>query len=228
MWTLAIDTSTMTASVASLKNSEIIAEVFVNLKINHSPMLLPVIEMLCTASGMKLDEVDLFVCTIGPGSFTGLRIGVSTVKGFALATGKPVVGVSTLDALALNLLGSPVKVCPMLDARKNHVYTALYRTDGDNQLEKIKDERYTEIVEYLRTIDEEVIFLGDGAQKYAGVIKEMLCGKAYFAAGIQNHVRASMAGVLGENKFRDGERGDDPVTLVPRYMRLSEAELKIE
>lgn len=227
MWTLAIDTSTMTASVASLKNSEIVGEVFVNLKINHSPMLLPVIEMLCTASGMKLKEVDLFVCTIGPGSFTGVRIGVSTVKGFALATGKPVVGVSTLDALAMNVLGSPVKICPMLDARKNQVYTALYGTDGDNQIEKIKDERDTEIREFLRTIDEEVIFLGEGAQKYAGVIREMLCGKAYFAAGIQNHVRASMAGVLGEKKFRDGER-DDPVTLVPQYMRLSEAELKMK
>jgi tRNA threonylcarbamoyladenosine biosynthesis protein TsaB len=216
MWTLAIDTSTMTASVASLKNSEVVGEVFVNLKINHSPMLLPVIEMLCVASGMKLDEVDLFVCTIGPGSFTGVRIGVSTVKGFALAAGKPVVGVSTLDALAMNLLGSPVKICPMLDARKNHVYTALYGTDGDNQIEKINGERDTEIREFLRTIDEDVIFLG-----------ERLCGKAYFAAGIQNYVRASMAGVLGEKKFRDGEM-DDHVTLVPRYMRLSEAELKMK
>jgi tRNA threonylcarbamoyladenosine biosynthesis protein TsaB len=213
--------------VASLKNSEVVGEVFVNLKINHSPMLLPVIEMLCVASGMKLDEVDLFVCTIGPGSFTGVRIGVSTVKGFALAAGKPVVGVSTLDALAMNLLGSPVKICPMLDARKNHVYTALYGTDGDNQIEKINGERDTEIREFLRTIDEDVIFLGDGAQKYAGVISEMLCGKAYFAAGIQNYVRASMAGVLGEKKFRDGEM-DDHVTLVPRYMRLSEAELKMK
>jgi tRNA threonylcarbamoyladenosine biosynthesis protein TsaB len=217
----------MTASVALLNNSETVGEVFVNLKINHSPMLLPVIEMLCTVSDMKLEEVDLFVCTIGPGSFTGVRIGVSTVKGFALATGKPVVGVSTLDALALNFLGSPVKVCPMLDARKHQVYTALYKTDGDNQLEKIKDEIDTEIREFLRTIDEDVIFLGEGAQKYAGVIREMLCGKAYFAAGIQNHVRASMAGVLGEKKFRDGER-DDPVTLVPRYLRLSEAELKMQ
>jgi tRNA threonylcarbamoyladenosine biosynthesis protein TsaB len=227
MWTLAIDTSSMTASVALLKDTEIVVEVFINLGMNHSEMLLPAVDKICSMSGKELGGMDLFVCTIGPGSFTGVRIGVSTVKGFALATGKPVVGVSSLDALAMNLLGSPINVCPMLDARKNHVYTALYRTDTDNMLEKIIDEKDAELNEFLQSIEEDVIFLGGGAKQYAKIIKEVLSRKAYFVTGIQNHVRASMAGLLGEKKFCDGKQ-DDPVSLVPRYLRLSEAELKMK
>ncbi len=225
MWILAIDTSAKTTSVALLNNTEVAAEIFINIGINHSSTLLPMVDTLCGMSGVGLEKVDLFVCTIGPGSFTGIRIGVCTVKGFALATGKPVVGVSTLDTLALNLTGYPLMICAMLDARKNQVYTALYRTGGTGLLEKREQERVTEIRELLRSIDEDVIFLGDGAEKYAGLIKEILPHKAFFMTGIHNQVRASMAGLLGENKFRTGDVMD-PVSLVPRYLRLSEAETK--
>jgi tRNA threonylcarbamoyladenosine biosynthesis protein TsaB len=229
MWTLAINTSTITASVALLRNSEIVIEVFVNLGINHSAVLLPIVGKLCSTSGagVKLEEMDLFVCTVGPGSFTGIRIGVSTVKGFALATGKPVVGVSTLEALAMNLSGLSVMVCPMLDAKKNQVYTALYRTNGDNRLERIKGEGTTEIERFLETINEDVIFIGEGAEKYAGIIRERLPRSSYFATGIQNHIRASMAGLLGENKFHSGEK-HDPISLMPNYLRLSEAEFRMQ
>jgi tRNA threonylcarbamoyladenosine biosynthesis protein TsaB len=226
MWTLAIDTSTKTASVALLQNSEVIIEIFTNLGTNHSTVLMPIVENLCNISGVKVGEMDLYVCTIGPGSFTGIRTGISTVKGFAIATGKPVVGVSTLDALALNLAASRITVCPMLDARKNQVYTALYRMKGNNVSEKILPERATDIKDFLQCVDEEVIFLGDGAEKYEGIIREEFPGKAYFTIGMQNCVRASMAGLLGENKFRNGE-GIDPVSLMPRYLRRSEAELKM-
>ena len=225
MWILAIDTSTKSASVALLKNTEIAAEAFIHAGVNHSATLLPTVDMLCKMSDVELEEMDLFVCTIGPGSFTGIRIGVCTIKGFALAAGKPAVGVSTLDALALNVYGSSLMICPMLDARKNQVYTALYRTGGNDLLEKKAQERSTDITEFLQSIAEDVIFLGDGAEKYAELIKKTLRRRAFFMTGIHNHVRASMVGLLGEKKFREGVM-DDPVSLVPRYLRLSEAEIK--
>jgi tRNA threonylcarbamoyladenosine biosynthesis protein TsaB len=226
MWTLAIDTSTKTASVALLRHGEVIAEVFTSFGTHHSATLLPVVENICNMSRIKVEEMDLYVCTIGPGSFTGIRIGMATVKGFALAMGKPVAGVSTLDALALNLAGSRATLCPMLDARKNQIYTALYRMQENTLPQKISEETVTEIKDFLLSIDDDVIFLGDGAEKYAKIIKEMLGGKARFAAGIQNCIRASMVGLLGESIFRNGG-GMDPVSLVPKYLRRSEAEMKM-
>jgi len=226
MWTLAIDTSTKTASVALLHHSKVVIEIFTNLGTNHSAVLLPIVKNVCNISGIRVEEMDLYVCTIGPGSFTGIRTGVATIKGFALATGKPVVGVSTLDSLALNLAMSRICVCPMLDARKNHVYTALYRMKGDYFPDLIMQERTTDIADFLQCIDQEVVFLGDGAERYEGIISERLPGKACFTIGLHNSVRASVAGLLGENKFRNGE-GMDPASLMPRYLRHSEAELKM-
>jgi tRNA threonylcarbamoyladenosine biosynthesis protein TsaB len=223
---LAIDTSTSSASAALLQNNEIVAEVFIDLGTNHSATLLPAVENICNMSGVHVGDMDLFVCTLGPGSFTGVRIGVSTVKGFALAAEKPVVGVSTLDTLALNLAGARVLVCPMLDARKNQVYTALYEPDENNMLEKKGEEIVTDIKCFLQSIEEEVVFLGNGAEKYSEIIKESLPGKAYFTVGPQNRIRASMAGILGGIKFCSGERMD-PVSLMPKYLRLSEAESRM-
>ena len=226
MWTLAIDTSTTTATVALLQNTETVVEIFVNSGKNHSFILMPITEQICKMADLPIEEIDLFVCTIGPGSFTGVRIGMSTVKGFALATGKPVVGVSTLEALAMNLSGSRIIVCPMLDARKNQVYTALYRTDGNSAPEMMREETVTEIKCFLQSIDENVIFLGDGAGKYAKIIKDTLVEKAHFTIGINNHIRASMVGLLGEKKLRDGEWMDS-ISLMPKYLRPSDAESKI-
>jgi tRNA threonylcarbamoyladenosine biosynthesis protein TsaB len=226
MWTLAIDSSTKTASVALIRNSEIIIEIFANTGTDHSGVLLPIVENACEISGIRVEEMDLYVCTVGPGSFTGIRTGVATIKGFAIATGKPVVGVSTLDTLALNIAVSPLRVCPMLDARKNQVYTALYRMKGDYSPEKLMQEKTADLEDFLQCIDNEVVFLGDGAEKYKKIIYGSLSGKAHFAVGTQNHVRASMAGLLGENRFRSGE-GTDPVSLMPKYLRRSEAELRM-
>jgi tRNA threonylcarbamoyladenosine biosynthesis protein TsaB len=223
---LSIDTSTNSASAALLEDTELIVEVFVNLGTNHSTTLLPAVQEICCLSGVHVGDMDLFVCTIGPGSFTGIRIGVATVKGFAFAAEKPVIGVSTLDTLAWNLAGSRNLVCPMLDARKNQVYTALYSPDGNYMLRRMGDETVADVRDFLQSIDREVVFLGDGAEKYSDIIKETLPGKAYFTAGPQNRIRASMAGILGGIKYHAGERMD-AVSLMPKYLRLSEAEMKM-
>ncbi|HYA15245.1 MAG TPA: tRNA (adenosine(37)-N6)-threonylcarbamoyltransferase complex dimerization subunit type 1 TsaB, partial [Syntrophales bacterium] len=225
MLILAIDTSTSTASISLLKNDEIVSEVFINLGVNHSIILLPALYDLCRLSCIEPSSIDLFACTIGPGSFTGLRVGASTIKGLALATGKPVVGVSTLDALAFNLVGLHMLICPILDAKKNQVYTALYRTGYNNILVKAGNERVTDIEEFLRSIDEETIFVGNGALKYADLISDILSGRSYFASTCNHHVRAAAVGLLGRKKYSEGDILD-LVTFAPIYLRLSEAEMK--
>jgi tRNA threonylcarbamoyladenosine biosynthesis protein TsaB len=225
MLILAIDTSTKSASIALLRDSDILSEIFVNLDVNHSVVLLPALDYLLRLSRIEPRGIDLFACTIGPGSFTGLRVGASTIKGLALATGRPIAGVSTLEALAFNIIGSEISVCPMLDAKKDQVYTALYRTGRDYTLEKIESERVTDVRGFLQCIDEEVIFVGDGAVKYAGLISEMLPGKSYFASGCHQHVRAAVVGLLGKKKYSEGDVLDS-VTFAPAYLRVSEAEMR--
>ena len=225
MLILAVDTSSKSASIALLRDDDVLSEIFFNLDVNHSVVLLPALHHLLRLSGIELNKIDLFACTIGPGSFTGLRVGASTIKGLALATEKPIAGVSTLEALAFNITCSKIIVCPMLDAKKDQVYTALYRTAQDYTLEEIKSERVTDVRGFLQCIDEEVIFVGDGSVKYAGLISDMLPGKCYFASGCHQYVRAAVVGVLGKKKYSEGDVLDS-VTFAPVYLRASEAEMK--
>ncbi|MEN6318975.1 MAG: tRNA (adenosine(37)-N6)-threonylcarbamoyltransferase complex dimerization subunit type 1 TsaB [Syntrophaceae bacterium] len=225
MLILAIDTSSKTASIALLHKDEILSEIFINLGVNHSAVLLPALQELLRMSQIVPEKIELFACTEGPGSFTGLRIGVSTVKGLSLATGKPIVGVSTLEALAFNCIGSGLLVCPMMDAKKNQVYTTLYRTGRDEKLEKIKDDVVTDVREFLQHIQEEVMFVGDGAIQYSGIINDNLRGKAYYASPCHHSVRAAAVGLLALSKYDNGDFSDS-ITFTPRYFRLSEAEVK--
>ena len=225
MLTLAIDTATKTMSVALLSCGEIVAETFFNVNVNHSFLLLPVIDDIFLRGQVKLTEIDVFACTTGPGSFTGLRIGVGTVKGFALATGRPVAGISTLEALAFNAAGASMLVCPMLDARKEQVYTAIYRPSPEVTLARVGEERLTDPASFLADIHEDCLFLGDGAIKNEGMIRSILSTRSFFASGNQQHVRAAVVGLLGERDVRLGNLLD-PVTISVRYIRTSEAELK--
>lgn len=225
MFILAIDTSSKTASIALLDEDEILSEIFINLGVNHSTVLLPVLQELFRISQLVPEKIDFFACTEGPGSFTGLRIGVSTVKGLSMATGKPIVGVSTLEALAFNCIGSGILVCPMMDAKKCQVYTALYRTGRDEKLEQIKKDTVTDVRAFLQDIQEEVMFVGDGAIQYRGIIKENLRGNAYYASPCHHSVRAAAVGFLAQSKYNKGDISDS-VTFTPRYFRQSEAEVK--
>jgi tRNA threonylcarbamoyladenosine biosynthesis protein TsaB len=225
MLILAIDTSSKSASIALLRDADVLSESFFNLDVNHSVVLLPALHHLLGLSCIELNEIDLFACTIGPGSFTGLRIGASTIKGLAMVTDKPIAGVSTLEALAFNITCSKVTVCPMLDAKKEQVYTALYRTSPDYTLEKIKSERVINVREFLHGIEEDVMFVGEGSVKYAGLISETLPGKCYFASGCHQYVRAAVVGLLGRKKYYEGNILDC-VTFAPVYLRASEAETK--
>jgi len=224
---LALDTSGVTASVALLQGETVLAELFLNLGRNHSEILLPSIDHLLIATGLELRAIDVFACTVGPGSFTGIRIGVSTVKGLALAVDRPIVGLSALEVLAMNAMGFQRKICPMIDARKEQVYAGLYADNGTESLTNIIPERLVKANDFLELIAGDAVFIGTGAVKYGDIIRRRLVGRGYFVVDHLHQVHASAVGALAGRKALAGGL-TDAVKLIPLYLRRSEAEEKID
>src|SRR5450759_89634 len=163
MLTLAFDTSSKTAAVALLQDDTILYDVIINAGLNHSEVLLPAIDQACLQARIKITEIDLFACTLGPGSFTGLRIGVSTLKGLMLATGKPAVGISSLAALALNVSNNSKIICSMMDAGRGQVYVAYYRYNENGLLDQIGTDKAIDPREIVHNnLEQEILFVGDG------------------------------------------------------------------
>jgi len=223
MITLAIDSASKSAGAALLRDEEVLLEIGWNLDRHHGETLLPVIDDLYRIAGRKPAETNLIALTTGPGSFTGLRIGASVAKGLAFTWGIPVAGVSTLAALALN--GGPGErpVCPMLDARKEEVYTGLFRVEDRGGVRGISAERVVALETFLGELEGEVVFVGDGAVRYEPAIRSLFRGTALFPPPSEHKVRASSVGLLGLKKFHEGDILDLPA-FTPRYLRFSEAE----
>lgn len=221
---LAIETSTMLGGVAIMDEEGLIAEIRLNVKSTHSERLMRGVDLALRLAELQTSDIDVYCISIGPGSFTGLRIGLSTVKGFAFATGKPVVAVPTLDAFAWNLPFSVYPVCPMLDARKKEVYTALYKW-GEGEFKKIIPESSAGPDEFIRDIKGPVIFLGEGARLYRETLLSIMGRNAIFAPPDRDVPSAASVAHLGLKKALLGEFSD-PVTLTPFYIRKSEAEIK--
>ncbi len=226
MITLAIDTATRAAGVALLQDENILAEYYIRFRLTHSESVLPAIEAILSSAGIETRDVGLFALTHGPGSFTGLRVGAGIVKGLALCTEGCIIGVSTLDALAQNMAFSKHLVCPILDAKKGQVYTALYRPTMEGRLEKIEPDQAVDPAAFIRRISHPVVFLGDGVPVYGNLIRELLPSMAYSAPSNLQWIRPSAVGLLGLEKYLRGERMD-PVAFVPRYLRRSEAEIRL-
>jgi tRNA threonylcarbamoyl adenosine modification protein YeaZ len=228
MLTLAIDTTGATLSAALLEDQTTLAEVFVNTGDNHSLQLLPAIKHIYGLAGASLEMTDLFVCTLGPGSFTGVRIGVATIKGLAMATGKPVIGFSTLEALAANMGPFPGSICPILDAQRGQIYAAAYELDGSFIPQLRHEATLADLESFLSLFHgkRKVVFLGAGAVKYADLINNTL-PEAIIAPVQFSYVRASVVGCLGLIKYYQGQILD-VMTFIPLYLRLSEAERKLE
>jgi tRNA threonylcarbamoyladenosine biosynthesis protein TsaB len=198
------------------------AETVVSSERTHASRLLRMVEALLAASGLELTDIDGFAAAVGPGAFTGLRVGVATVKGLALATGKPVCGFSSLAMLAMNISGASYPVCPMFDARKKEVYAALY--DCRSLPVPIIEDCVVSPEELLERLDGATIFVGEGAVAYRDQIADRLGEKAIFAPFPLNLPRASCGAVFAKIAFAEG-RGMPPAALLPRYIRPSEAEL---
>jgi tRNA threonylcarbamoyladenosine biosynthesis protein TsaB len=226
MKTLAVETSTLTGAVALVDGEAVVAECRVNVAITHSERLLATVDWLLAAAGWRLGDLAGLAVAIGPGSFTGLRIGVSTMKSLAFATGCPLVGVPTLDALAWTLPFAAPLVCPILDARKGEVYTALYRT-ASGELERLGEYRALPaeaLAAELRAQGAPVVFLGDGVPRYATSLIRAL-GEVARLAPPRHHVPSALTvAELGRAALLAGE-SRDPAALVPLYVRRSEAEL---
>ena len=224
MLTLAVECATKSVGLALLEDEGVLAELYVRLGRHHAEVLLPALDKLFIMSGFTPGNLDLLACTVGPGSFTGLRIGVSTVKGLALATGKPIVGVSTLETLAMNAIPSRHLICPMLDAQKNQVYAGLYRMGPDDLPIAERPDRLTSAPDLLRELaDREVVFLGDGALRHEKLICETIKCRTILSGSSHQRLMASAVGLIGLRQFRRGTIMHVP-TFTPRYLRLSEAE----
>ena len=226
---LAIESSGLVASAAVFADDTIVAEFTVNNKQTHSQTLLPMIDQVVTMSGIDLKEIDAIATTSGPGSFTGLRIGAATAKGLGLALHKPIVPITTLEALAFRLAGREGNICPMMDARRGQVYTGIY-TFVNGEMQVIQEQCAISVEELAGRLKEEcekygkkVILLGDGVPVYREKVQEILQEQCEFAPASCNRQRAACVAVLGQSLAAAGKTvsSDD---FAPEYLRMSQAE----
>lgn len=222
---LAIETSTMIGSVALTDDNELVAEYQIGIKATYSDTLFPMIDHILKNANVSIQEVDAFALAKGPGSFTSLRIGISVIKGLALANNKPVIAIPSLDALAHNMCFSNMLICPLIDARRDEVYTAFYKREEGHTLKKLTPDRAIVPEILLDEIREEVVFLGDGTDLYKDLIIRKLKEKALFSPLHLKYPRASAIAQLAFKKLNVNEVSDIEV-MTPLYVRPPEAETK--
>jgi tRNA threonylcarbamoyladenosine biosynthesis protein TsaB len=222
---LAFETSGRAASVAVMDDNRLIGEMTVSTKINHSEKLMPMIDELLEKTEISIKDIDVLAVGVGPGSFTGIRIGVSTAKGLAQALDIPIAAVSSLRALAYNVAYSDMLVCPIIDARRNHVYGGVFIWK-DNELEEVRKEDvydFKELLLMLKNMDSNVLFLGEDIDKFKEQMKEVLGEKAILAMPQVNLSRAASVAGMAIKKIDENDL-ENAFTLRPVYLRKSEAE----
>ncbi|MFZ5974470.1 MAG: tRNA (adenosine(37)-N6)-threonylcarbamoyltransferase complex dimerization subunit type 1 TsaB [Bacillota bacterium] len=222
---LAVDTSGAVAGLAVFREGRLVYETYLDHKMTHSQALMPMIEQGLEYAKMPLQEIAIFACTVGPGSFTGVRIGVSTVKALAYAFGKSVLGVNTLDTLAYNVVTHKGYICAVMDARCDQVYTALYVSDG-KKLSSVLSYQALSVKECMEAWPEncEILMVGDGAQAYREEWERKSGATVAFAPDHLIRQRASAAGACALAMLAEGIQAADPFALEPFYLRLPQAE----
>ncbi len=215
---LAMDTTFQAMSVALLQRERVLAELYLDAGRRHEETLVPAVEQVLSCAGVVMSEVDLFACASGPGSFTGVRVGMGTAKGFARALNKPLAGVSSLEALAMNGVCSGMALCPMMDARRGEVYAALYKGEPEDNLEQIIPEQVTTPEKFIDRIEGDILFLGDGSQVYREIIQLKLRGRAQFTAPAAHRLSAANVGRIALKKT-DGDDNLLQRDAEPRYLR---------
>ncbi len=228
MKVLGIESSSLVASVAVVADDILTAEYTVNFKKTHSQTLLPMIDEIVNMLELDLTSLDAIAVAGGPGSFTGLRIGGATAKGLGLALKKPLIHVPTVEAMAYNLWGSSALVCPIMDARRNQVYTGLYHVEKG--LEAVKEQcamDMGDLIRILNSMEEKVIFLGDGVNVCRAQIETELKTEFCFAPASHNRQRAASVAALGMEYYKKG-MSVEAAAFVPDYLRKSQAERERE
>lgn len=234
---LGLDSSGLVAGVAIVEDNLLLAEYNVNYKKTHSQTLLPMLDEVRKMLDLDLESLDAIAIASGPGSFTGLRIGSATAKGLGMALDKPLVEVPTLEGLAYNLWGTDSLVCPIIDARRNQVYTGVYEFVKENcgyRMETVMEQCAVDITEVLTKLNElgqagqgrSVIFVGDGIPVYGEVIKEQLTIPYSFAPAGRNRQSAASVAALGSVYYAAG-RVVSAAQHQPEYLRQSQAEREL-
>lgn len=221
---LCMDTTAKVSTVAIVDEQKVLANYQVNLSFTHSQTAMPMAAQLLTICGLTLEDIDGFAVATGPGSFTGLRIGISAIKGMAFAQNKPCISVSTLDALAQNCRDFDGYVCAVMDARCNQVYQALYHVEGQ-VIQKTTEDRailLSDLTEELQNLKKSIILVGDGADLCYNKMKEVV-PNLYLASPQQRYQSAASVGMVGMQKLLAGDTltADE---LLPQYLRLPQAQ----
>ena len=238
---LALDTSGTNCSISIIDDNKILADFTINNGTTHSQNLVPMIDQTLRLSNIELTDIDAFACSIGPGSFTGLRIGIATIKGFALSLNKPVLSVPTLLALAYNVSNFNGIVCSIIDARNDNVYAGIYRCDYSDVDDKSANYNLTLVEDYisdnievlidkLKNYDDDIIFVGDGVDTYKDLLLSKLqndCSNILFASSHLNHQYAlstarAAIDMASRNEYSDAH------SLSPLYLKKSQAERELD
>ena len=227
---LAVDTSATPVSCAVLQDDRLLASYYAHTKSTHSQTLMPMIEHALHISGLTMQDVDALAVNNGPGSFTGVRIGVSAVKGLAFAEKKPCIEVSTLDSMAEAFRGLPMDaiLCCAMDARCQQVYTALYEINAHSEITRLSDDEAVtldELKKRLKAIDKPIVFVGDGAQICCAAFADDLPNSSIAPISVRYQSAANVA-VVAMRKLQDGETVSD-AALLPSYLRLPQAEREL-
>lgn len=222
MLILSVDSSASPASVCLYEDGKVIADYYLNTGFTHSQTLMAMTESVLKISGKTSEDIGVYAVNSGPGSFTGVRIGVSAVKGMAFAGDKPCVEVSTLESMAYNFRGNHALVCACMDARRHQVYNAVFHVNGGG-IERLTEDRAISVDDLLRelgSVNGEIILVGDGAEL---VFSSTDNPRITLAPPHLRYQRAVCTAMAAEEKFNRGEVVS-PAALMPRYLRLSQAE----
>lgn len=220
-----MDSSGLVATIAIVEEETMLAEYTVNYKKTHSQTLLPMLDEIVKMLDLSLESIDAIAVAAGPGSFTGLRIGSATAKGLGLALQKPIIPVPTVDGMAYNLYGVKEIVCPLMDARRNQVYTGLYRfEDGKMHVQSAQKAVAIEaIIEEINELGQPVVFLGDGVPVQKETIESTVKVPFWFAPPHMARQRAGALGMLAVAYAKEGKM-ESAAEHKPDYLRLSQAE----
>ncbi len=221
---LSLDSATECATAAIIDDNKLLGEIVINHKKQHSVIMMPMIDNLIKNCGLTIADIDGYAISNGPGSFTGLRIGMSTVKGLVQSTKKPFVAISSLDGLANNLFNVQGIICPIIDALRGNVYTNFYRFENGKLITLEEDQLLSidEVIEKCSSFEEPITFLGDGTYKFGEKLSELLPTSS-IAPSTLNVAKASSIGALGFIKLSEGY-SDNVLSSAPVYLRKCQAE----
>lgn len=220
---LAIETSSKVCAVALLEDNKLIKEKILEDENTHSVKLMPLVDELLKETKTTINDIDLFACDKGPGSFTGIRIGIATIKAFVDVTNKRAIGISSLEALSYNVEQDGI-ICAMIDARNENVYCGFFERQGKNikQLDELIFNNINDILDYADNLSEKIIFVGNASEIYKNMIESKLNEKAIF---IEDKEKNKLnARNIGLSAFNKKEEAGDTNSLVPMYLRQSNAE----